>query len=117
MVNVENAGLQRKLHQLQTQLADAETRAASHLVILQQHQQRKDMQEKKATALQSKLHELQAQAEASLVAAQEEMEDRMASLSQEADRRSNFHSCVVMPGGSCKKQGFQSFSECSKLTS
>ena len=43
---------QRKVQQLRVQLADAETRAASHFVILQQHQQRKDSQERKAAALQ-----------------------------------------------------------------
>ena len=43
---------QQKLQQLRVQLADAETRAASHFVILQQHQQRKDSQERKAAALQ-----------------------------------------------------------------
>ena len=83
----DNLALQRKLQQLQTQLADAETRAASHFVVLQQHQQRKDIQEKKAAALQSKLNDLQAQTEASLIAAQEEMEASLADLSQQADER------------------------------
>ena len=83
----DNLALQRKLHQLQTQLADAETRAASHFVILQQHQQRKDIQEKKAAALHSKLLELQVQSEANLAAAQGAMEANVASLSQQADER------------------------------
>lgn len=43
---------QQKLQQLRVQLADAETRAASHFVILQQHQQRKESQERKAAASQ-----------------------------------------------------------------
>ena len=38
-----------------SQVADAETRAASHFVVLQQHAQRKDIQEKKAAALQIRL--------------------------------------------------------------
>ena len=83
----DNLALQRKLQQLQTQLADAETRASSHFVILQQHQQRKDIQEKKAATLQSKLNELQARAEASLAAAQQEMEISLTNLSQQSDER------------------------------
>jgi len=39
---------------LSSQVADGETRAASHFVILQQHQQRKEIQEKKAAALQNR---------------------------------------------------------------
>ena len=34
----------QKIQQLRTQLADAEARAASHVVVLQQHQQRRDLQ-------------------------------------------------------------------------
>ena len=79
--------LQRRLQQVQTQLADAETRAASHFVILQQHQQRKDIQEKKAAALQHRLSELQAQTEAGLIAAQEELEARLSIANQQADDR------------------------------
>lgn len=70
-----------------TKLADAETRAASHYVILQQHQQRKDMQEKKVTALQARLLELQIQQEASLAAVTSSWEAHLGEITKQADER------------------------------
>lgn len=75
---------QRKLQQLRIQVADGETRAASHFVILQQHQQRKEIQEKKAAALQNRLEQLQADSEATLAALQQEAEAKFEAASQDA---------------------------------
>jgi hypothetical protein len=66
------------------QVADAETRAASHFVILQQHQQRKEIQEKKAAALQNRLDQLQIESEANLASLHQDAEARFEAASQDA---------------------------------
>ena len=76
---------QRKFQQMAVQLADAETRAASHFVILQQHRQRKEIQEKKNTALQTRLLDLQLQHEAELATASSKRKADLADIARKND--------------------------------
>ena len=66
----------RKLRQLQTQLADAEARVAANSVVIEQHRQRREIQERRADGLQARLEALQRDTDKRVTESMQEVQAR-----------------------------------------